>query len=232
MKYFGEGFSERHKELSTIIRKKECVGQAKELFLSIHEKLHLSTMAGGVENETDRLLQDLTRKEYGIMPGSKDETIAWVIWHIARIEDLTMNVLVGGREQVFNEEWMSRMHIHRKDTGNAFSDDEIMELSGEVNIKELLNYRNEVGRRTREIVSRLTDTDMRRKVRNEDLERIHQEGGVTDQEDSIWLLDFWGKKDVAGLLLMPPTRHVVLHLNSCGKWKEEIRKRKKFFRTI
>ena len=53
--------------------------------------------------------------------------------------------------------------------------------------------------------------------------------GVTRQEESFWLLDFWGKKDVAGLLLMPPTRHVMLHLNDCFRWKEEIRTKKKFF---
>ena len=58
-----------------------------------------------------------------------------------------------------------------------------------------------------------------------------KEGGVTQQEESAWLLDFWGKKDVAGLLLMPPTRHVMLHLNDCCRWKQEIRTKKKFFRS-
>jgi hypothetical protein len=28
------------------------------------------------------------------MPSSKDETIAWVLWYIARIEDLTINILI------------------------------------------------------------------------------------------------------------------------------------------
>ncbi|MDR1547029.1 MAG: hypothetical protein LBT06_00340 [Hungatella sp.] len=27
--------------------------------------------------------------EYAIMPTGKEETMAWVLWHIARIEDLT-----------------------------------------------------------------------------------------------------------------------------------------------
>ena len=35
--------------------------------------------------------------------------------------------------------------------------------------------------------------------------------------------DFWAKKDIAGILLMPPTRHVMLHLNDCCKWKLAIR---------
>lgn len=39
MKYFGEGLSEKHKELSRIIRKEEKIEQAKELFLEIRSKL-------------------------------------------------------------------------------------------------------------------------------------------------------------------------------------------------
>ena len=65
----------------------------------------------------------------------------------------------------------------------------------------------------------------------EALEKILCEGGVTQQGNSIWLLDFWGKKDIAGILLMPPTRHVMLHLNDCCKWKEYIRTKKKFYRS-
>lgn len=95
-----------------------------------------------------------------------------------------------------------------------------------MHIQELLNYRNEVGKRTREVIHTLGPEDMKRMVAPERLDIILQCGGVTVQEDSIWLLDFWSKKDIAGILLMPPTRHVMLHLNDCCKWKEQIRQKK------
>ena len=44
------------------------------------------------------------------------------------------------------------------------------------------------------------------------------------------IFDIWAKKDVAGLLLMPPTRHAMLHLNDCCKWKEQIRTRRQYYR--
>ena len=88
-----------------------------------------------------------------------------------------------------------------------------------------------MGERTRKIVRELDSEALKRKVSCEDIARIRQEGCVTQQEESAWLLDFWGKKDVAGLLLMPPTRHVMLHLNDCCRWKQEIRTKKKFFRS-
>ena len=202
MKYFGNGLSELHKELNTIIRKADKLEEAKTLFFELHSKL----------------------------PTSKDETIAWVLWHIARIEDLTMGILVDGGGQVFDSRWKRQLNVHISDTGNALSDDEIMELSAGLDMKELIAYRNAVGQRTQDIVKSLSADDMKRRVSAQGLEAVKQSGGVTDQEESLWLLDFWEKKDVAGLLLMPPTRHVILHLNDCGKWKQHIRDNKKCFR--
>ncbi|HBF0841676.1 DinB family protein [Clostridioides difficile] len=231
MKYFGNGLSEVHKELNKIIRKEEKIEQAKELFLKIHAKLHLSKISNTEKNEVDKLINDLNRDEYAIMPTNKDETIAWVLWHITRIEDLTVNMLVAQKEQIFNEQWKDRLSVFITDTGNALSDDEIMNLSKSINIDELLCYRNEVAKNTIEVVKDLKAEDMKRKVSPIDLERILVTGGVIKHEDSIWLLDFWGNKDIAGILLMPPTRHVILHLNDCCKWKEYFRTKKKFYRS-
>ncbi len=232
MKYFGNGLSELHKELNTIIRKADKLEEAKALFFKLHSKLHVSSMTGAEQNETDSLLGDLMPSEYRIMPTSKDETIAWVLWHIARIEDLTMGILVDGGGQVFDSRWKRQLNVHISDTGNALSDDEIMELSAGLDMKELIAYRNAVGQRTQDIVKSLSADDMKRRVSAQGLEAVKQSGGVTDQEESLWLLDFWEKKDVAGLLLMPLTRHVILHLNDCGKWKQHIRDNKKCFRRV
>ena len=209
MKYFGAGLSESHKELNRIIRKPELIEQTKELFLEIHGKLHLSVVSGNERNEVDELVGDLREDEYAIMPTAKDETIAWVLWHISRIEDLTMNILVNGEKQIFNEDWQTRMNSPIRDTGNALSDNQIIQ----------------VGRKSREIIQTLSPDDIRRKIPAQRISRILEEGGITNHEDSIWLLDFWAKKDIAGILLMPPTRHVMLHLNDCCKWKLAIRGR-------
>ncbi|RFZ78185.1 DinB family protein [Lacrimispora amygdalina] len=229
MKYFGEGLSEEHKALNQIIRKKQRTEEAIKIFLDIHKQLHRSNIKDREENETDRLFGDLKPWEYAVMPGREDETIAWVVWHIARIEDLTMGILAARGDQLFNEDWCRKINSPIKDTGNALSDEEIMAFSKQVNCQELLDYRSAVGERTREIVSRFTFEDMKREVNQADLMKIQREGGVTLQKDSEWLLEFWGTKDVAGLLLMPPTRHVMLHLNDCCKWKEKIRTRTKLF---
>lgn len=226
MKYFGEGLSELHKELSTVIRKADRVEEARQKFFDLHGRLHRSAVSGGDRNEVDLLLDDLLPEEYRIMPTLKDETIAWVLWHVARIEDLTMNFLVAGGDQIFDKTWQERMNASITDTGNALTDDEILELSARMDLGSLLAYRDAVGTRSREIVGTLSAGSMKRSVSSRGIEAIRQAGGVTAQEESVWLLEYWGKKDVAGILLMPPTRHLIMHFNDCCKWKQQMRKSK------
>ena len=85
-----------------------------------------------------------------------------------------------------------------------------MEDQGHLN--ELKNYRIAVGMQTRAIIKTLMPEDMRRKATPDSLARIMIEGGLTEQKESKWLLDFWGKKTVGGLILLPLTRHHVMLL--------------------
>ena len=80
-------------------------------------------------------------------------------------------------------------------------------------MQELKNYRIAVGRKTREIIKNLTAEDMKKKFNKASLQRIIDEGAVLDVEGANWLIDFWGKKNVSGIILMPATRHHVVHIN-------------------
>jgi hypothetical protein len=57
------------------------------------------------------------------------------------------------------------------------------------------------------------------------LQRVLVEGGILNVDGSIWLLDFWGRKNVAGILTMPLTRHQVVHLNDSLKIKAKLIKK-------
>ena len=158
------------------------------------------------------------------MPTVKDVTIAWNIWHITRIEDITVNILIQNVEQILNEEWLRCLNISVYDTGNAMSDDEIISFSRSVNMAEVRNYRNAVGTKTKNMLEKLLPSDMKRRVKRENIDRILAEGGVTEHKDSVWLLDFWGRKNIAGILLMPVTRHQIGHLNDSMRLKKKIMK--------
>ncbi|MCL1824121.1 MAG: DinB family protein [Oscillospiraceae bacterium] len=230
MKYIDIDDSLKNKidEMRKHIRKSYEFEKVKKLFLEIHAALHVSEVSGNKKpNEIDALFEDLQLHEFKTVPSPKDETIAWAVWHLARIEDMTMNILVNQGEQIFNKKWQERLNAPFTDTGVAMSGDEIIKLSNELNTAELLVYRNTVGKRTREIVTGLVADDMKRKVSPEGLNKIRSEGGTC--ANSEWLLEYWGKKDVAGILLMPPTRHLMMHLNDCMKWKQRMRTENKIF---
>lgn len=219
-------WSDRHKSLNQFIRNPNSFPEAVETALSLHAELHRAVVSALKDpNAVDALIEDITPTECAVMPTQKDETIAWAVWHIARIEDLTMNLLVGNGAQVFDENRQKRIGTTVRDTGNAMSDDEILSFSRQISFHNLLQYRDAVGIRSREILRALRPGDMKRKITPESTTRILAEGGVTTHADSIWLLDFWGKKDVAGILLMPLTRHQTLHLNDCDLWKKAIRRK-------
>ena len=211
--------------LKDALAKPEMFEEAIRLCLELHESVHAADMSGA-EKPTlfDELWRGLTRTAFEAMPTEKDVTIAWNIWHIARIEDLTANILIADSEQVLSDERLKKLGVAVRDTGNAMTDDEILNLSRSLDMDELRDYRTAVGKRTREIVSGLSVTEFKRKMKPESVRRILAEGGVTEHKDSIWLLDFWGKKTVAGILLMPITRHQIMHISDSFKLKERLAK--------
>lgn len=211
-------------ELNKIIKIKDRFNEAIDLVLEMHKLVHFSKMSTvHCETIADEIFKGIDENDLCIMPTIKDVTIAWNIWHITRIEDIVINLLINNNNQVLDDELLKRLNISIKDTGNAMTDKEIISLSKELDKTELVNYRNKVGARTQDILRSLSPKDMKRKVSDASLKRVLKEGGVFEHPESIWLLEFWGKKDVAGLICMPITRHQIVHLNDCQKLKTKIK---------
>ena len=95
------------------------------------------------------------------MPTVKDVTIAWNLWYITRIEDITTSILILDESQTFNSEWKKKLNTDFSDTGNTMTDNEIIKLSNSLDFKALLEYRNAVGKRTKELISKISASDMK-----------------------------------------------------------------------
>lgn len=189
--------------------------------LSIHAATHTAMVSSSdTPTSCDHLLEGLSDEDYSVMPTEKDETIAWHLWHIARIEVLVSNLLIAEQSQIFDDTCMDRLNVTVKDTGNVMTDEEIIRFSKQVNKQELIAYRNAVGRRTRKTLQALTPDDRKRKPRAESLSRLVSEGGLLEAKGSLWLLNFWGRHTVAGLILLPLTRHHMIHLPDSVAIKE------------
>lgn len=214
----------QHKALRQALRRPEELDAAKALFMAVHAPLHEYSVSGTSGwNLAEELWQGLSEADFRIILEGGEHSIAWCLWHLARIEDMTMNLLVAGNPQVISQDdWRKRLHAPILDTGNLISDENVRALSAQVDFAVLREYRSAVGKSTRMVVAGLSPTDLRRKVSPERLKRLLAEGAVAPYAQG--LLDYWGGLTVAGLLLMPPTRHNLVHLSECLILKHKAQK--------
>lgn len=220
-------WNENHKILTNILLKPVEHDNAVQLFLGQHALLYSSSLTQiPVHTLEDELFKDIkeeTLRKYPVTAPDTRNSIIWHVWHITRIEDMTMNVLVAHDDQVYHAgNWGKQLNVEYVHSGNDMTDDEIAELSSDIDISSLLQYRMEVGRKTREIISSLQPGDFKRKVEANRMKALEEQGSV--KKESSWLLEYWGKKNIAGLVLMPATRHNFLHLNKSIRIKQRIQK--------
>jgi hypothetical protein len=125
---------------------------ARDLLLEEHSVMHSAAVGGNKASLAERTFAGLTDDQMRVRPREDLNSLAWLMWHIARAEDVMANVIVNGRNQVFDDGWAPRLKIARPDFGIGMSKAEVAELSTAVDIAALRDYRDAVGRRTREIV--------------------------------------------------------------------------------
>ena len=220
MKLDFRGWNERQKVLRHNLAKGLYFRETLELFLEQHAMVHSSEMTDSIyESFEDKIWVNLTEESFRRIPGTEEYSIAWVIWHIARIEDITMNMLVAGTPQLaYVDTWLPRIKSPFVDTGNAMDIESVRQLSASVDNEVLRAYRIAVGRRTREIVQQLKVEDLQRKVSPVHIQLVMDQGAVVPEAWGI--TDYWANRTIAGLLLMPPTRHNMIHINQALRIKK------------
>lgn len=196
--------------------------KAMELFLSQHAMVHSAEMShAGLWSFEDEVLEGVTGQKMRLIPRNGEHSIVWMIWHMTRCEDITMNLLATGSPQVLlRENWLERMKINISDTGNAMTIGQVKEFGARIDLEALRAYRLSVGRRTRAVAGLLLPEQLKKKVDPTRLRQISMEGAVV--EAASGLLDYWGGLTIAGLLLMPPTRHNFVHWNETMRVKKKI----------
>lgn len=221
-------WNEQQTYLREILLKPDKLEEAKKLCVEQHAQVHCSEMSHSTAvTFEDELWEDLDETLFRTAVGVKGRTIAYGMWHSSRIEDITMNILVAEKTQVIDENnWMDKINSNIYDTGNELDAEEIAAFSANVHMRELRDYRIAVGRRSREIICDLQQSDLKRKFAKDRLDHIFEIGAVSREQAACWLVDFWGKKNVAGILLMPATRHHMVHINESMTAKRKGRRGK------
>lgn len=217
-------WNNRHKALRFALAKPAEFSRALNLFLQQHAAVHTATVSqSGEYSFEDAVWQGLDEADARCVPPKGEHSIAWIVWHLTRIEDVTMNILVADRPQLFlSEGWFERLGTPYRDTGNQMSPGDVDRLSGQININALRAYRRAVGLQTRENVTRLDPGLLQKRVPAGRFQHLIDEEAVNPEATGV--LEYWGGLTVAGLLLMPPTRHNIIHWNEAEKIKQKLAK--------
>lgn len=206
------------------------IERIRELTLEVHALVHPAEISGRAEKTIADYVLDymLAGNQNVIVPrengetdlhyaGTKEVPLCWQFWHTYRIEDLVSNMLMVNQNQIFNTQWQRKIGASITDTGNALEFDEAAAFGKGINVHALREYMITVGKNTRSILSSLTLEQIQSMVPEEWVMRILEEGGVTTDFRSVWLLVFWGRLTRGGMILTPMTNHHMMHLPACLK---------------
>ena len=218
---------EKYNELKNAIEGTD-IDRIRELTLEVHAMVHPAEISGRTERTIADYVLDymlngnqnalVPREDYDVdlhYAGTRTVPMCWQFWHTYRIEDLVSNILMADQEQMFNRDWQIKIGSSITDTGNSLELDDAIAFGKEINIKALREYIIAVGKNTRNILENITLEQVKSMVPYERVMHILEEGGVTTDFRSVWLLVYWGSLTMGGMILTPMTDHHMMHLPPC-----------------
>lgn len=211
-------WSEKNKKVQLLLKKATFSEGIAEL-ISLRDELFQETLSWR---------DTLTDKDFCAIPyinakGYHSKTIAYSLWHIFRIEDIVANSLIQGREQLlFSGGYDKKTKAPIITTGNELIKEQIADFSRSLDISALYEYIKAVKESTDEWLKKIEYTDLKRRFTEEDKQRIINLRTVSKDEDAAWLIDYWCGKDVKGLILMPFSRHWIMHIEAALRIKAKI----------
>ena len=140
---------------------------ARDLFLDQHAAVHSAAVGGNKMSAAERTFGGLSDEQMRVRPREDLNSLAWLMFHIARAEDIFLNPVLAGRPQVFEDGWAKRLGVTRRDFG----------ITRQVELGALREYRDAVGRCTREIVGAFKDQDWQGVTTTEAVQRAADQGG-------------------------------------------------------
>ena len=212
-------WSELNKEVKILLNKKSSFKDG------INKLIELRTL---LINEWENAMKNISIEDYSKQPfinkeGYESKTIAYSIFHVIRIEDIVLNTLIKNKEQLFfKDNYQIKMNSSIITTGNELIGKTISEFSKTLNIEELWNYAKNVFEESNEWLSSITYDDLKIVYSNLDKQRIRSTNTVAESEN--WLIEYWCGKDVKGLIVMPFSRHWIMHLEASLRIKNKLMK--------
>jgi hypothetical protein len=117
-----------------------------QLFFQRHDVLYSFWLAGFWDAVSDVQMRQ--------RPHPQVNSIAWNLWHLARVEDAGVNRFVADLSQVIDEGgWSEKLHLPWRHHGSGMTLDEVDELNQRINLPALREYSWAVAERTQQVVA-------------------------------------------------------------------------------
>lgn len=210
-------WSELNKTMQLQINKKETFEAGIDTLIKLRRELMAEIM------QLKKLSPaDLIAMPYKTEKGYHNKTIAYSLWHIFRIEDIVAHSLIADDRQIFFQgDYKKRINSPIITTGNELMKEEILEFSKAICIEELYNYIIDVDKSTAKILKSMSYSDIKIKITNDKKQKLEKLQVISNNKDAYWLIDYWCKKDVKGLIQMPFSRHWIMHIEACLRIKNK-----------
>ena len=182
----------------------------RDLFLDQHAAMHSAAVGGNKMSAAERAFAGVTDEQMRVRPREDLNSLAWLMWHIARAEDIMVNTMLTGRPQAWDAAWAKRLGVTRPDFGIGMTSPEVTELTRQVELGALREYRDAVGRRTREVVGGFTPQDWDGAVTPEAVERAAALGAFGARTEML-VKAFPGRPRalvLSGIALFHPAGHM------------------------
>ena len=105
-------------------------------------------------------LDRLTDEQMRLHPYESSNSIAWLVWHMARCEDMMSFIITGQTQVLAQGDWLSRFDLSGHDIGTGMSDEEVGNFTERVDLAALKDYYKAVGKQTQAMVGGLKPEDL------------------------------------------------------------------------
>jgi hypothetical protein len=112
-----------------------------------------------------RTLPGLTPEQLVFRPAEEANSIAWLVWHLTRIQDHHLSDLAGRPQLWVSEGWHERFGkpADASDTGQGYTAEQVAEIRPS-DAQLLLDYHDAVYQRSVEYIQTLSESDLDREL--------------------------------------------------------------------
>ena len=215
-------WSDLNKAMQQLLKKRDTFNEGIAALFRLRDELYNTMLS---------LREELSRGDFDAMPypkakGYHCKNIAYSLWHIFRIEDITANTLIADREQVFfTGDYQRRINAPIITTGNELLGDEIAGFTKVLDIGALYEYISDVKQSTEDTLLGMDFDKLKTKIPTERREKLISLEVVSRSDDAFWLVDYWCGKDIRGLIQMPFSRHHIMHTEAMLRIRDGLPRR-------